>query len=98
MEVVCLICNFGNFFNIFYWDDCNILDDLGINLLKDGWIGCECWIEGCRIFINFDLNIFNCDRIEDDIIMGYGDKNILNIWWFVSIMVDFFVSILIVVV
>lgn len=93
VEVVRPVCNFGNSSNILYWDDRNIPDDPGTNSPKDGRTGCECRTEGCRTFTNFDPNIPNCDRIEDDITTGYGDKNTLNTWWFASTTVDLFASI-----
>ena len=93
VEVVRPICNFGNSSNILYWDDRNIPDDPGTNSPKDGRTGCECRSEGCRTFTNFDPNIPNCDRIDDAITTGYGDKNTLNTWWFASTTVNLFASI-----
>ena len=93
VEVVRPVCNFGNSSNILYWDDRNIPDDPGTDSPKDGRTGCECRTQGCRTFTNFDPNIPNCDRIEDDITTGYGDKNTLNTWWFASTSLNVFASI-----
>ncbi|MEZ5039122.1 MAG: hypothetical protein R2828_04495 [Saprospiraceae bacterium] len=93
VEVVRPVCNFGNSSNVLYWDDRNIPDSPGTNSPKDGRAGCECRTEGCRTFTNFNPNIPNCDRIEDDITTGYGDKNTLNTWWFASSKLNVFANI-----
>lgn len=72
-----------------YWDDILIFDDFGIGQFKNGQNGCSCVIDGCCIWNNFDVNIIidDCMDVIDDLIIGYGDKNILNIWWFVNVII-----------
>jgi gliding motility-associated-like protein len=82
--------------NPLYWDDRLIMepDSSGTSQPLDGRNGCDgCRIDSCRTWINFDpdqnvgcdtLTIDNIGniRFEDQLTDGYGDRAILNTWWY----------------
>jgi gliding motility-associated-like protein len=70
--------------NRLYWDDRGILEDSGTNQPKDGRGGCECGVDNCRTWTNFNVNVDDCEDRVDALTTGYGDKNTLNTWWFAS--------------
>lgn len=52
----------------------------------------------CCNWDNFSFNGFICDDFNDEEIFGYGDKNIINIWWFVNIIIVWSLNILLILV
>ncbi|PHN05551.1 Ig-like domain-containing protein [Flavilitoribacter nigricans] len=70
--------------NRLYWDDRAILEDSGTGQPKDGRGGCECGVDNCRTWTNFNINVDNCADRMDALTTGYGDKNTINTWWFAS--------------
>lgn len=73
--------------NKLYWDDELIPDLPGTGQPKQQFAGCECQTNGCRTWDYFDPMDDDCLNIDDDITLGYGDKNTLNTWWFAQISV-----------
>lgn len=68
-----------------YWDDRLIDTDAGSGQPKVNLDGCECGVDGCRTWDNFNTNQACDDDIDDSITSGYGDKNTLNTWWFANV-------------
>ncbi len=76
------LCNPDGWTSALYWDDRNIEEDPGTGQPKDGTLGCYCDVDGCRTWNNFDPHDDDCQQINDNLTTGYGDKNIMNTWWF----------------
>ena len=70
--------------NRLYWDDRAITEESGTGQPKDGRGGCECGVDNCRTWTNFNVNVTDCDDRDDALTTGYGDKNTINTWWFGS--------------
>lgn len=71
--------------NKLFWDDELIPDLPGTGQPKQQFAGCECQVNGCRTWDYFDPMEDDCLNIDDDITLGYGDKNTLNTWWFAQL-------------
>jgi gliding motility-associated-like protein len=86
VQAVRPLCNGGATIDVnrLYWDDRNIPLESGTNQPKDGRNGCLCRTDGCRTWTNFNPNT-PCDRLNDNLTAGYGDKNTLNTWWFANL-------------
>ena len=70
--------------NRLFWDDRAILDESGTGQPKDGRGGCECGVDNCRTWTNFNVNVDDCADRMDALTTGYGDKNTVNTWWYAS--------------
>lgn len=70
--------------NRLFWDDRAIVDDSGTGQPKDGRGGCECGVDNCRTWTNFNVNVEDCADRQDALTTGYGDKNTINTWWYAS--------------
>ncbi|MEM7572287.1 MAG: gliding motility-associated C-terminal domain-containing protein [Bacteroidota bacterium] len=84
--------------SLLYYDDQQLPDNILSNTnpdlaqSQDGRQGCECGTGNCRTWNNFTINDLNsCDFINDDggigglngaTLSGYGDRNLLNTWWY----------------
>lgn len=72
--------------NFLYWDDSDLVNITNpgtgqpLSLLE----GCECGINNCRTWTQFDSDITtpqnDCGLIDENT-LGYGDKSTLNTWW-----------------
>lgn len=70
--------------NRLFWDDRAIEDDSGTGQPKDGRAGCECGVDNCRTWTNFNINVDDCADRKDALTTGYGDKSTINTWWYAS--------------
>lgn len=70
--------------NRLFWDDRAIIEESGTGQPKDGRGGCECGVDNCRTWTNFNVNVDDCADRMDALTTGYGDKNTINTWWFAS--------------
>lgn len=83
VETVRPICgNVGE--NRLFWDDRDIDAESGTGQPKDGRGGCECGVDNCRTWDNFNVNVNDCSNRIDSLTTGYGDKNTINTWWYAS--------------
>ena len=84
VNVVRPICDPSIVTDILHWDDRNISDDSGTGQPKDGRDGCQCGVNGCRTWTNFDSGVEDCNSLNNNLTTGYGDKNTLNTWWYAN--------------
>lgn len=85
VESIRPVCGDNTETNSLYWDDRNIQEVSGTGQPKDGRTGCDCATDDCRTWNNFSLNVDNCSEVQDSLTTGYGDRNILNTWWFANV-------------